>query len=171
VLGGWRLTGVVSLVSGLPFSVYANGGTLNTPGTAQTATLNGSLKVLHQIGPGRQWLDPTVFSQPSGCTATPCTSPGLGNTGRNQFRGPGYIQDNFSMAKRFTMYHEIAAELRIDAVQLSNTPQFNNPNSGSGSIITASNFGQVTSTLGSGQGTVNGIGGGRSLQGSLRISF
>jgi len=171
VFGGWRLTGVISLVSGLPFSVYANGGTLNTPGTAQTATLNGSLKVLHHIGPGRQWLDPTVFSQPSGCTATPCTSPGLGNTGRNQFRGPGYIQDNFSLAKRFTIYHELGTEFRIDAVQLSNTPQFNNPNSGSGSIITASNFGQVTSTLGSGQGTVNGIGGGRSLQGSLRVSF
>ena len=29
-LGGWRLTGVLSMVSGLPFTVYANGGTLNT---------------------------------------------------------------------------------------------------------------------------------------------
>src|SRR5581483_1103173 len=120
VLGGWRLTGVISLLSGLPFSVYANGGTLNTPGTAQTASLNGSVKVLHHIGPGRQWLAPSVFSQPSGCSATPCTNPGLGNTGRNQFRGPGYIQDNFSMAKRFTIYHELSTEVRVDVVQLSN---------------------------------------------------
>jgi Carboxypeptidase regulatory-like domain len=173
VLGGWRLTGVISMLSGLPFSVYANGGTLNTPGTAQTANLTGNVRVLHNIGPGKQWLDPSSFSQPSGCpgSTTPCPSPGLGNTGRNQFRGPGYIQDNFSLAKKFTVYREMAAEIRIDAVQLSNTPQFNNPNSGSGSIITASNFGQVTSTLGSGQGTVNGIGGGRSLQGSVRFSF
>ena len=28
VLGGWKLAGTVSAVSGLPFSVYANGGTL-----------------------------------------------------------------------------------------------------------------------------------------------
>ena len=69
------------------------------------------------------------------------------------------------------MFREFASELRIDAVQLTNTPQFANPNAGSGSIITAGNFGQVTSTLGSGQGSVNGIGGGRSLQGSLRVSF
>lgn len=172
-LGGWKITGVISLLSGLPFSVYANGGTLNTPGTAQTANITGSLKVLHNIGSGKQWLDPSVFSQPAGCpgSTTPCPAPGLGNTGRNQFRGPGYMQDNFSLAKKFTIYRELATEVRIDAVQLSNTPQFANPNSGSGNIITASNFGQVTSTLGSGQGTVNGIGGGRSLQGSIKFTF
>lgn len=171
LLGGWKVTGIVSLVSGLPFSVYANGGTLNTPGTAQTANISGSLKVLHTIGSGKQWFDPTSFSQPSGCTSTPCTNPGLGNTGRNQFRGPGYVQDNVSISKKFTIHRELALETRIDAVQLSNTPQFANPNAGSGNIITASNFGQVTSTLGSGQGTVNGIGGGRSLQGSIKFTF
>ena len=173
VLGGWKVTGVVSLLSGLPFSVYANGSSLNTPGTAQTANITGGLKVLHNIGAGKQWLDPTSFSQPAGCpgSTTPCPAPGLGNTGRNQFRGPGYIQDNFSIAKKFTIYRELALETRIDAVQLSNTPQFANPNTGSGNIFTAGNFGQVTSTLGSGQGTVNGIGGGRSLQGSVKFTF
>jgi hypothetical protein len=170
-LGGWRLTGVISMVSGLPFSVYANQGALNTPGTALLANINGDLKVLHHVGAGKQWLDPSSFSQPAGCTSTPCVNPGLGNTGRNQFRGPGYLQDNFSLAKRITIYRELAAEVRIDAVQLSNTPQFANPNAGSGSIFTASNFGQVTSTVGSGQGTVNGIGGGRSLQGSVKFIF
>jgi hypothetical protein len=172
VLGGWKITGVVSLLSGLPFSVYANGSSLNTPGTAQTANITGSLKVLHNIGAGKQWLDPSSFSQPTGCPSSgACPAPGLGNTGRNQFRGPGYIQDNFSLAKKFTIYRELATEIRVDAVQLSNTPQFALPNSGSGNIFTAGNFGQVTGTLGSGQGTVNGIGGGRSLQGSVKFSF
>src|ERR1035438_4804915 len=169
VLGGWKITGVVSLLSGLPFSVYANGGSLNTPGTAQTANITGGLKVLHNIGSGKQWFDPSSFSQPAGSpSAGARAAPGLGNTGSNQFRGPGYIQDNFSLAKKFTIYRELATEVRIDAVQLSNTPQFNVPNSGSGNIITASNFGQITSTLGSGQGTVNGVGGGRSLQGDRK---
>jgi len=172
VFGGWRLSGVISMLSGLPFSVYANQGALNTPGTALLANISGGPVVLHHIGSGKQWLDKSNFSQPAGCAgAYPCPSPALGNTGRNQFRGPGYWQNNFSLAKRFTIYREVASEVRIDAVQLTNTPQFGLPNSGSGSIFTASNFGQVTSTLGSGQGSVNGIGGGRSLQGSIRISF
>jgi len=170
VLGGWKVSGIISVLSGLPFTVSANGGTLNTPGTAQTASLTGSLRVLHHVGSGKQWFDPTNFSQPSGCTANPCTADnvGLGNTGRNQFRGPGYLQNNFSIFKRFTIYRETALEARVDAFQLSNTPQFANPNSGS---ITASNFGQVTGTLGSGQGSVNGIGGGRSLQGAIKFIF
>ena len=120
VLGGWRLSGVISLLSGLPFSVYANQGVLNTPGTALLANITGGPKVTHQIGSGKQWLDKSNFSQPAGCTGqSPCNNPGLGNTGRNQFRGPGYWQNNFSLAKKFTMYHEFASEIRIDAVQLT----------------------------------------------------
>lgn len=169
VLGGWKITGILSLVSGLPFTATANGGTLNTPGTAQTASINGGLHVVHGIGAGNQWFNTTNFSQPAGCpgSTSPCPTPGLGNTGRNQFRGPGYLQDNFSISKKFTIYRELALETRIDAVQLSNTPQFGQPNNS----LTSSNFGQITGTLGSGQGTVNGIGGGRSLQGSARFTF
>ena len=168
VFGGWKVSGIISIVSGLPFTVQANGGTLNTPGTAQTANLTGKYHVTHGIGSSTHWFDPAAFTQPSGCTSNPCTNPGLGNTGRNQFRGPGYLQNNFSLFKSFRVYRESALEVRVDAFQLSNTPQFANPNSGS---ISAANFGQVTSTVGSGQGSVNGIGGGRSLQGSAKFSF
>ena len=169
VLGGWRLTGVISMLSGLPFTAVANGNTLNTPGTQQDASISGGLKVLHNIGPGNQWFDTSNFTQPAGCpgSTTPCPAPGLGNTGRNQFRGPGYLQDNFSLAKKFTIYRELALETSIAAVQLSNTPQFGLPNG----TYTSTNFGQITGTLGSGVGAVNGIGGGRSLQGSARFTF
>ena len=179
-LGGWKLSGILSVVSGTPFSVYANQTPLNTPGTALLANLTGIYHVTHGIGSSTHWFDPTAFTQPSGCpaavppaTAPPCTAAnvGLGNTGRNQFRGPGYLQDNLSLFKSFPIFREAALETRLDAFQLSNTPQFNNPNSGSGNIISASNFGQVTSTLGSGQGSVNGVGGGRSLQASVKITF
>jgi hypothetical protein len=170
VLGGWKISGIVSAVSGLPFTVTASGGTLNTPGTTQTATLTGSFKKLGGIGSASPWFDPTVFSQPSGCTGqSPCTNPGLGNTSRNQFRGPGYVQDNLSLFKKFTVYRELALETRIDAFQLSNTPQFGLPN-GTGPNG-ASGFGTITSTLGSGQGSVNGVGGGRTLQGSAKFTF
>jgi Carboxypeptidase regulatory-like domain len=168
IVGGWKVSGIISILSGLPFTVTANASSLNTPGTAQTASLTRPFKKTGQIGAGTPWFDPTVFAQPSGCTATPCTNPGLGNTGRNQFRGPGYFQNNFSVFKRFTIYRESGLELRFDAFQLTNSPQFGQPN---GSGVTAASFGTVTSTLGSGQGSVNGIGGGRTLQGSIKFSF
>jgi len=173
VLGGWKLSGTISAVSGLPFSVYANSGTLNTPGTAQLANLTGVYKVLGGIGPNNPWLDVSAFSQPSGCPTTGCTAQnvGLGNTGRNQFRGPGFMQNNLSIFKSFPIWHEAALETRLDAFQLTNTPQFAVPNSGSGTLFTAGTFGRITNTLGSGQGSVNGVGGGRSLQASVRITF
>jgi hypothetical protein len=152
----------------MPFTVQASTTPLNTPGTALTATLTGSFQALHGIGTTSPWFNTSVFSQPTGCTGqSPCTAPVLGNTGRNQFRGPGYIQDNASLFKKFTLYRETALEFRIDAFQLSNTPQFGQP----GNTTTSSTFGEVTSTLGSGQGSVNGVGGGRTLQGSLKFSF
>ena len=166
-LGGWKLSGIVSIVSGLPFTVQTNGSNLNTPGTTQTANLTGAYAVTHQVGSGsNHWFTPSAFTAPT----APC--PGVcdtGNTGRNQFRGPGYIQDNVSLFKSFSLWREASLETRIDAFQLSNTPQFANPTSNN--CCTASSFGQVTSTLGSGQGSVNGIGGGRSLQASARINF
>ncbi len=168
VLGGWKLSGIISAVSGVPFIVTASGSSLNTPGTTQTATITGAFHKLGGIGSSNPWFDKSQFSQPNGCTGqSPCTSPQLGNTGRNQFPGPGYIQDNFSVFKRFITYRESGVEIRLDAFQLSNTPQFANPNNS----LTSSSFGTITSTLGSGQGSVNGVGGGRTLQLSARFNF
>ena len=161
VLGGWKTSAIVSAVSGLPFTVNANGGALNTPGTTQTANLVAPYRKLGGIGATNNWFDPTAFGQPVGAGV-------VGNTGRNAFRGPGYIQNNLSLFKSFSLFREAALETRIDAFQLSNTPQFANPNTGT---IGATTFGRITGTLGSGQGSVNGIGGGRSLQASARITF
>ena len=160
VIGGFKISGIVSLVSGLPFTVMANNN-LNTPGEAQTANLVRPYNVLHRIGAGNQWFDPTAFGQPTGCTAicTPVAGTSIGNTGRNGFYGPGYVQNNISVFKTYKLIENYTLEVRADVLQLSNTPQFANPSA----TITSSNFGQVTSVIGSGTG-VNGTGGGRSMQ-------
>jgi hypothetical protein len=178
VLGGWQVAGIISVVSGLPFTVQTNGSNLNTPGTAQTGQLTGAYHVTHAVGSNAHWFDPSAFATPSGCPTSTPTNPvvctpqnvGLGNTGRNAFRGPGYIQDNFSLFKSFNIYREASLVTRLDATQLSNTPQFGLPTSNN-CCSTTSSFGQVTSTLGSGQGSVNGVGGGRTLQASVKFVF
>ncbi len=167
IIGGWKIAGIVSIVSGIPFTVTANGGTLNTPGTAQTANLVKPFHKLGKIGAGKPWFDTTSFAQPLGYVGTyPNGKVYLGNTGRNQFYGPGYMQNNLSMFKDFGIREWMTLNVRCDAFQLSNTPQFANPNSS----LTSGTFGQVTGTLGSGSG-VNGVGGGRALQLSAKLSF
>ena len=68
ILGGWKVAGIISVVSGLPFTAMASGSSLNTPGTAQTATLTGAFRKLGGIGSSSPWFDKSAFSQPSGCT-------------------------------------------------------------------------------------------------------
>ncbi len=170
LLGGWQIGAIVSLYTGLPFNVTANGGTINTPGQQQMANLARGYHVLHGIGAGHNWFDPTAFAQPAGCPKTGACpleyGTTMGNVGRNAYYGPGYIQDNLSLFKTFPIRESVSLEMRADAFQLSNSPQFASPSSS----ITSTTFGQVTSTVGSGTG-INGIGGGRSLQFSATLRF
>jgi hypothetical protein len=170
VLGGWKLSAIVSLYSGLPFDVTANGGTINTSGQTQMANLVAPFHALHGIGAGNPWFDPSSFGQPTGCPTTGACPLAygsvLGNVGRNAYYGPGYIQDNVSVFKTFAIWESVSLETRADAFQLSNSPQFQSPSSS----LTSTTFGKVTSTIGSGTG-INGIGGGRSIQLSGTVRF
>jgi hypothetical protein len=90
----------------------------------------------------------------------------LGNSGRNQFRGPAYVSDNVAMSKVFPVYRETNLEARFEAFNMTNTPAFALPTTSIGS-----NLGKITSTLSSGVGNVNGVGGPRVLQASVNFTF
>ena len=112
-----------------------------------------------------------LFTNPATCVAYTAANPvpcAIGSTQRNQFRGPGYFSDNLSLFKSFPLFRErVAMETRVDAFNLSNTPAFGQPVS----TLTSSSFGRITSTLGSGVGNVNGVGGPRVLQAGVKIAF
>jgi hypothetical protein len=169
-LGGWRVSAIVQAVSGLPFTVT---GSSATTGTTQTANLVSPYQVSHSVAGGTTTSYPTWFNTASFAAAATCTytaggSPcALGNTGRNQFRGPGYFSDNLSMFKVFPIHEAVNLEARFDAFNMSNTPAFGLPTSS----LTSSSFGKITSTLGSGVGNVNGVGGPRVLQAGAKITF
>jgi hypothetical protein len=152
VLGGWRVNGILSLYSGLPFTVTASGTALNAPGNTQTADQVAPVQILHNIGPGAQWFSTSSFAQPTAVGV-------FGNTGRNILSGPGFFDLDASLFKVINFTERYNLEIRGEAFNLTNTGQFGNP----GSSITSGNFGQVTGLVGSA--------GGRTLQLGLKFNF
>ncbi len=168
LLGGWKVSGILSLVSGLPFTITTSSA---TPGTSQTVNQVGPYQVTHNVvgAANVTWFNPASFVAPPSCTAYSASNPvpcALGGTQRNQFRGPAYMSDSLSLFKSFPAYRESSIEARFEAFNMTNTPAFALPNGTLGS-----NLGKITSTLGSGVGNVNGVGGPRVLEAAIKISF
>ena len=158
IVNDWQLNGTVGAFSGTPFTVTADGTTLNTPGTTQTADLVGDFRVLGNIGSAGKWFDPAAFAQPTGVR--------IGDTGRNQFRGPGAWNVDFSLFRVFPIGGERRVEFRLQANNLLNHPVFANPATG----ITGGTFGQITSILGGG-GLTNSAYIERQIQLGVRFQF
>ena len=169
VFGGWRISAIISAVSGLPFTITTSSA---TPGTSQTVNQTSAYQVTHRVSGAANvnWFNTASFTPPPTCAAytpshpVPCA---LGDTGRNQFRGPAYFSSNLSIFKSFPLFRQVFLEARFDAFNATNTPAFGLPNSTYSSSPTSS-FGKISSTLGSGVGNVNGVGGPRVLASSLQ---
>lgn len=164
VLGGWSVSGILSWRTGTPFSITGTNG-LNMPSSASTATIDGNLNILGGIGKGAQWFDISNIYNSNTYNSTTGVAV-FGNTGRNEFTGPNLFSLNAGVRRQFTLNERIKMEVRAEALNATNTPQFSNPSA----ATTSSTFGQITGTLSSGTG-VNGTGGGRDLNLSAKISF
>ena len=93
IVNDWQVNGLLAAFSGTPFTVTASGTSLNTPSNTQTGDLNGTFTDTGKIGAAGTWFDTTAFAQPTGVR--------FGNTGRNQFRGPGGWNLDFSLFRSF----------------------------------------------------------------------
>jgi len=136
-LDGWQMSGIFSAQSGTPINLTASAATLRAPGNTQRPVLNGEPKVFGAIGQGSFYFDTSVFGPPPINAFSPLT--------RNaSIRGPGYTNLDGSLFKRIRFTERIGGELRVDALNVTNTPNFNNPN---GEFLNAQ-FGQVTGAFG-----------------------
>jgi hypothetical protein len=172
VIGGWKLSGILTMMSGLPFNITYSGTALAAPGNTQTPNLVGSFSKLKGINVGNPWFDPTAFAAPCSAVTAACPNgPQFGNVGRNEFVGPAFFSLDATLAKEFKFTERLGLQLRLEAFSVTNTPVFSNPN---GTCCTANNatFGVVTSVIGSGSGVINGTGGGqRYLQIGTKFTF
>src|SRR5204862_6159436 len=104
---------------GQPFTMTGSGTTLNTPSNQQTADLTGNYNILDRIGSGGTWFDTTQFAQPTGIR--------FGNTGRNQFYGPGGWTLDLSTFRTFPIGGQKRFEMRTEAENILSVPVFGSP--------------------------------------------
>jgi hypothetical protein len=158
ILGGWQLAGILSARTGTPLTFTGNN-SLNL-GSSGTTTLDqvAPVQVLGGINTGNPWFSTSSFAR------SPVNFV-QGTSGRNIFSGPGLFSLNLGISRWITIREGMKLQLRLETLNLTNTPQFSNPNTGFGS-----NFGFITGTLSSGTG-VNGTGGGRVVTLAAKITF
>jgi len=121
IIKNWQVNGIASWLSGTPFTIGGDNGLLQQQGGSQTINVTGDAKPgFGEAGPDEQWYDPTLFSQPGNA---------WGNSGRNQFRGPGNWNLDFSVFRAIPFGH-YRLEIRAESQNVLNHAQFGNPVTG-----------------------------------------
>ncbi|HUY82394.1 MAG TPA: TonB-dependent receptor [Acidobacteriaceae bacterium] len=149
VIGGWELSPVINISSGLPFTLGMNNCASSVGGTSAPCYPNGSSSHLHMhlgkfnpvthlrpyfssVETGSNTLCPSN-SDPTGTPAGGFTCPALdqiGNSGRNNAWGPGLWNVDTSLMKNFPIKERISAQFRVDFFNLFNHIAAANPNTG-----------------------------------------
>jgi hypothetical protein len=134
LLRGWRLSGIVTLQSGFPFTVF------DTSDPSLDSVLGDRPDLLRdpnlssrQRTPQR-WFDTTAFRR--------LTVPGYGGAGRNIVFTDGVVNFDLGLAKQFKLGEEKQLEFRWEAFNLFNHPNFGLPVND----LNSPTFGQVLST-------------------------
>jgi len=128
LLGGWRLTGISTMRSGQPLTVFVQGNRSRSQWSPSISPTSGLDRA--DLAPGRtpedavlgnpdQWFDPTAFVlQPVGT---------LGNSARGAFRGPNLRTVDVSATKQIPLHGETRMEIRLEVFNLFNRDNFANP--------------------------------------------
>jgi hypothetical protein len=166
LLGGWQISGITTLQSGTPFTVFNN--------SADFSGFNQFNDRPDIVGTGhlvQDNLNPDAAFDKSFFSKTPPAGR-VGTSGRNQYYGPGLINWDFTAAKNFLITERFRLQFRSDFFNLFNDVNFANPVNNQSS----SSFGKITQTVGSAVATAVGttagpLGGPRQIQMSLRLMF
>jgi len=163
VFGGFQVSGVMSIMSGLPFYVIQGSApNLLAGGSGQVPNqTNPVIRTLGGIGTASQrgsaagpWFDNTVLNTAiqgvtctSNCAWAQETGARFGSVGRNNLRGPGFFETDMSIFRTFSFTERVKFQLRAEALNATNHANFANPTSD----INSSTFGFITGTTGPNQ--------------------
>jgi hypothetical protein len=143
-MGGWQVSGIETLVSGLPFTPQLSynptndGDSRNPVRPSLNPAFTGSII---EGGPG-QYFNPNAFIQPLANT--------YGNAPRNFLQGPGLATTDFSVAKKFLFTERFNLQFRAEVFNIFNRTNFNNPNpvvfTSATTVLPSATAGVITST-------------------------
>lgn len=139
VIGGWELNGITTKQSGFPLTVttaqnQCQCGAINRPNLIGDPVLSSDQRSVDQ------WFNTAAFAIPAQYT--------IGNAGRGLFFGPGLINFDLNLGKRFATPfagERSNLEFRAEFYNITNTPYFANPNTTLGQAT----FGRITAVSGS----------------------
>lgn len=177
-LAGWEVSGVATLQSGSPFSIFdpAGGSAYALASPSATATFAPGFSCTNAASSGStsariaNWVNPAAFSPDP---AAPTLSSGkasdatiYGNTPRNCVVGPSQKNMDLTLGKTFKLGERESLRFRSDFFNLFNHPSFANPQ------LVNNDGGAVGSTPGSGNAPLTAtVGTSRLIQFSLKLSF
>ena len=149
ILGGWQLSGVTTLQSGLPQNITLATDVAGAGAGSERPNLVGNPRAGVT---GTQFLNPAAFAVPAPGT--------YGNLGAYAITGPRTNNWDASVQKTFPIGEYVKADFRAEFYDFPNHLSYFNINTGSFASPAPANFGQVTGTTDP-----------RTLQFALRLSF
>jgi hypothetical protein len=153
IVGGWQLSPVVNVSSGLPFTLGMQNCGSSVGGTSAPCYPNGDPKLLKthlgSFDPINH-LRPFYQSVTGGASLCPTGTPGtkgfvagtsgggfscpaldqIGSTGRNSNFGPMFFNTDLAVQKTFPIKESVSAMFRMDAFNVFNHINAANPNTG-----------------------------------------
>ena len=144
ILGGWRLSGVLTLQSGRPFHIGASNNATAGAGSARADLIGSGGNPVLDTGRSKGEILEAYFDTSRFANPEPNS---FGNLGRNSIVGPGYGNFDMSLTKGWPLRfltESTRIEYRFEAFNLLNATHLNNPTTG----LTNPNFGKITGTSG-----------------------
>jgi hypothetical protein len=147
MIGGWQLNGVLTLQSGLPFTVAAPDASATGDSHASRANCIGDpfvgattdpTQLAGATAPGF-FLNPAAFSL--------ATTGTLGTCAPRKFHGPGIENLDMSIFKSFSVTERYKVELRSEFFNTFNHVNFGNP-SANAAPAALPTFGKLLTTIG-----------------------
>jgi hypothetical protein len=154
---GWQVNALTFWQTGLPFDISS----AVTQGPSNLAYIN--LKTVtvdrpNRVGTARPVANPGFlqYFSPAAYARQPIGT--AGNAGRNVNYGPHFRRTDMSLFRTFPIHKELSAQLRVECFNITNTPNFAQPNSqitaysstadANGNFEATNNgsFGSITST-------------------------
>ena len=141
LLDGWTATGIVTLQSGMPFTVYEPNDVSLTGSSPEVSGYSANRPNLvgnpnngpHTVA---EWFNVNAFQR-----LNPVTQAGqFGSEGRNVVTGPGLADWDFSLLRTIALAESRSLQFRAEVFNFLNHPNFDLPNN----MIGTPNFGAIT---------------------------